>query len=88
MLVDYTALCGTIDTRTKGGTMKFNYKTSTIEDVVKHILTVKPQSVQASKLHYQSKNENEVVEKIVKARLLARCERILLQQGNQNEDNG
>lgn len=68
--------------------MKFNYKTSTIEDVVKHILTVKPQSVQASKLYYQSKNENDVVEKIVMARLLARCERILLQQGNQNEDNG
>jgi len=68
--------------------MKFNYKTATIEDVVKHILTVKPQSVQASKLYYLSKNENDVVEKIVKARLLARCERILLQQGNQNEDNG
>ena len=68
--------------------MKFNYKTASIEDVVKHILTVKPQSVQASKLHYQSKNENDVVEKIVKARLLARCERILRQQGHQNEDNG
>lgn len=68
--------------------MKFNYKTASIEDVVKHILTVKPQSVQASKLYYQSKNENDVVEKIVNARLLARCERILLQQGNQNEDNG
>lgn len=65
---------------------RFNYRTSTFDDLVLHIVNNTHQAVQAAKTYYQERGEEDAVRRIDKARIAAKMHK-LKQQLEQDDEN-
>lgn len=67
---------------------RFNYRTATEDEMLQHVLSNTHQTVQAAKVYYTKQGEQDVVDKIKRARNNAKLRRLEKKVGEDNENVG